>query len=192
MILNKIKVECPSLRNYTNKELYGALFPAKIDGKDMVSYLIDYSFGRPRDLITYLNIILDSNPNANQITSAMIANCKKDYSDKFCQELYNELRIHFDVKYVDELFLLLKNLKRKSFDINDITDHFNTNKLNYPNIANINIALSDLYKFGIIGNSWSKGNKQLYSWSYRKDGSKEIDFTKRFTVHYALRNYLLL
>lgn len=192
MIINKIKISCPTLSNKSNSFIYSSIFPKSVDEKDMVRYLLDYSFGRPRDFINYLKIIIEKNPNASKMTSAMVAKCKKDYSEKFCKELYNELYIHFNSKYVDQLLSLLKDYNHNGFTIIQISNFYNNNKLNYSEILNINSAISDLYKFNIIGNSWKKSNTFRYSWSYRKDGNKEVDFTKRFTVHYALRPYLFL
>ena len=192
MILNKIKVSCSNLSNLSNEELYKALFPQKVDNKDMVSYLIDYSFGRPRDFIRYLQIVLREFPNESKITSSMLAYCKKDYSDKFCSELYNELYIHLDNEYVDQILGLLKDFRKKSFDYTAIEKFYTENKEDYPKITSIKAAIENLYKYSIIGNTWKKGNQPKSSWAYRKDGDKNIDFTKRFTVHFALRRYLFL
>lgn len=192
MILNKIRVSCSKLSDLSNEELYKALFPEKIDNKDMVRYIIDYSFGRPRDFIRYLQIVIREYPNESKITSSMIAHCKKDYSDKFCSELYNELYIHLDNEYVDQLLSLLKDLRKKSFDYTTIERFYEENREDYPKITSIKTAIENLYKYSIIGNTWKKGEQSRFSWAYRKDGDKNIDFTKRFTVHFALRRYLFL
>ena len=122
----------------------------------------------------------------------MLAYCKKDYSDKFCSELYNELYIHLDNEYVDQILGLLKDFRKKSFDYTAIEKFYTENKEDYPKITSIKAAIENLYKYSIIGNTWKKGNQPKSSWAYRKDGDKNIDFTKRFTVHFALRRYLFL
>lgn len=192
MILNKIRVSCQQFSSLSDATLYSNLFPSQVDNKDVVRYLIDYSFGRPRDIIRYLNIIIENNSNSTTFTSQMFANCKKDYSDKFCDELFNELHIHTSHKYTEELLSLLKDFNRKSFNLSQIEKFYNDNKNSYPTIINIRNAIKDLYRFGIIGNTWRKSNKPLYSWAYRKDGNKEVDYTKRFTVHYGFRKHLFL
>lgn len=192
MILNKIKVSCSEISNLSDNELYNLIFPQTVDNKDVVRYLIDYSFGRPRDIIRYLNIIIQAYGNDSKFTSQMFANCKKDYSDSFCDELFNELYIHSSHNYIEDLLSLLKDLHLKSFNFNKIEKFYNLKKGNYPNITNIRTALNDLYRFGIIGNIWTRSDKPLYSWAYRKDGNKQIDFEKRFTVHYGFRKHLFL
>ena len=192
MILNKIKVSCSSLSGLSNEELYKTLFPEKVDNKDMVRYIIDYSFGRPRDFIRYLQIVMREFPNETKITSRMLAHCKKDYSDKFCSELYNELYIHLDNEYVDQLLGLLKDLRKKSFNYSNIEKFYIEHREDYPKITSIKSAIESLYKYSIIGNTWKKGDQLRFSWAYRRDGDKNIDLSKRFTVHFALRRYLFL
>ena len=55
MVLHKIKASCPEYRNEDNRKLFNELFPEHIDNKRPLDYLLDYGFGRPRDIIIYLN-----------------------------------------------------------------------------------------------------------------------------------------
>lgn len=83
---------------------------------------------------------------------------------------------------------MVSGLKEISFLYDKIEDYYKTNKQAFPNIKNLNDALSFLYRIGVIGNVWKdERNKSYSSWAYRKDAMYDIDITKKFTVHYALR-----
>lgn len=62
MVLHKIKTCCNSLSKINYKDLYNMLFPEKINGKPPLDYLLDYSFGRPRDIVTFLNHVIVQYP----------------------------------------------------------------------------------------------------------------------------------
>lgn len=198
MILHKIKQTVSEFSDKDDDFIYGRLFPDHIDKKDMVTYLIDYSFGRPRDIITYLNIILDKYPDRDRFLPSMFSECRKQYSLAFKRELYNELCIHKEREYTDEVFQLLTDYGTRTFNIGQIRYFYDKNKAAYPHIESIEEFLNTCYKFGILGNSKKNTSKKknapkyLYSWSYRDDGNENANFNMSFTVHFALRKSLSL
>lgn len=196
MVLHKIKASCPQLATYTNKDLYTRLFPEKIDNKRPIDYILDNSFGRPRDIVTFLNYVIDMFPDNTYFTALSVKAIRKFYSSDFYNELLNEVYFHEAPEYTLDCFKLISSLKKTSFDYADISDHYKENHLLYPAINDINLALEYLYKIGAIGNVWKvkKGQKEkLYtSWAYKKDAMNEVDLTKRFTIHYALRKKFAL
>lgn len=195
MILNKIKISCKEYKNYSNKDLYYKIFPEHVNKKSALYYFLDMSFGRPRDIITYLNIIKRRFKDSEYFSPKNIILCEAEYSKIFLDELYNELSIHKSKEYVDDIFKLLKEFNHRTFKFDQINLFYKNNKYNYPNIIDIETCLADLYCFGIIGNTYlrkkSNGKKKRYfSWSYRRDGSNYVDYNKEFTVHNALRKSL--
>lgn len=200
MILHKIKVSNSEFSNMDYSSIYETLFPQKIDNKNMVNYLLDYSFGRPRDIINYLNIIKESYGDESRITATMFSNCKSHYSRRFKKELYNELHIHTSVNYADQILGLLKDFGKRTFLYDDIEFYYEGHKDLYPDIKNLKECINTLYIFGVIGNSVKnpqynrrKNNaKYLYSWGYRDDGEDLPNFDKSFTVHFGLRKALSL
>ena len=191
MVLHKIKASCPKLSSFSNRELYSKLFPEKIDNKRPIDYLLDNSFGRPRDIISFLNHVIRMYPDNVCFTAASIKGARKFYSSDFYDELLNEVYFHQPPEYTLECFKLISSLKDTSFEYSKINNHFEENFSLYPAISDLNSALEFLYKIGVIGNVWTvkRGQqKKLYSsWSYKKDSMNEIDLTKKFTIHYALR-----
>lgn len=192
MLLTKIKNSTPKLQSWDKKAIYDKFFPDDIDGKSVINYLLDYSFGKPRDVIRYLNIIKDNNPNATCFTREMFRTCRTTYSKWFLEELKNELSIHKNPDYVKDMLKLLNDFSYRTFEFKDIKDYFNSNKNHYPNISDIKDCIETLYKFGVLGNSWqppgTKSSRRLkFSWGYETDGNPSPDFQKKFTLHYGLR-----
>lgn len=198
MILHKIKQVSTEFKDKDDSYIYEKLFPEYIDKKDMVTYLIDYSFGRPRDIITYLNIIKEKFGDKDKFLAGMFTECRTDYSLAFKRELYNEMCIHIDSKYTDQLFQLLTDYGKRTFKYEQIRYYYDSNKEAYPDIKSIEECINICYRFGILGNSRKNTSKKrnapkyLYSWSYRKDGNSNANFDISFTVHFALRKALSL
>lgn len=197
LIITKIKKSVPEFSSMNKKALYKRLFPDKIDNKTISYYLLNYSFGRPRDIINYLNIIKDNNPNETAFTASLFRANKVSYSNKFYNELRNELSIHYKIEFIDDCLNLLGDLKQIYFSYNQIKEFYELNISRYPNISDIKICINFLYKFSIIGNSWisnpnSPRPKYKHSWAYRADGSSFPNFDHNFVIHKALQKHYSL
>jgi hypothetical protein len=192
MILSKISVSVKDFSNMSKECIYRRLFPEKINHQEASDYLMDYSFGRPRDIINYLNIIKNTYPNARYFGSQLFTSCKATYSSKFLNELENELSIHNNPKVVQESLNIIRDLKYQTFDYATIKNFYNKNISNYPSINSIDNCLNFLYKFGVIGNTKNisrniKKPKYKITWCYGDGGSSNPNFSEKFIVHYALR-----
>ena len=185
LVLHKIKTSCPKLQNYTEKELFSMLFPDKIDGKPPLDFLLDHSFGRPRDIITYLNHVIEQYPENTAFTAVELKNVKKLYASDFYDELVNQAYYHRSPDYTKDCIALIAGLNRNSFTVEQVKKYFDDNRQIFPHITDCEDALKFLYEMGVIGNVWNSGKNS--SWSYRKDSLDEIDLTKKITVHYGIR-----
>lgn len=187
LVLTKIQNSNSTLAHINKKKLYKSLFPKKIQDKEAIEYLLEHSFGRPRDIIRYLNIIKEEYPAATVFQPNFFKECGLKYSGWFYNELVNELSIHENSEFVNQSLELIKNFKKRTFDYNMICGYYNRNKELYPAISNIKDSIKCMYKFGVIGNSWMDGMEYKYSWGYRKDADNNPDYTKSFVVHFGLR-----
>lgn len=192
LILSKIKKSTTEYSKLTNKRVYDILFPKKIKEKDVIYYLLDHSFGRPRDIIKFLNIIQDNHGSSCDFKPKYFSDCMKEYSNWFYDELRNEISIHSNCEFLRESLELIKNIRKIHFTVADAEKVYTNNIQNYSHIHDIHDALRSMYKLGVIGNSWATnhGNDKLkyhHSWAYRYDADSEPDFAKNFTVHSALR-----
>lgn len=195
MILNKIKFSSPEYKKLDNRTLYYKIFPKDIDGDSALKFLLDHSFGRPRDIICYLDIIAKKYPNEIEFKDYMFKECRKEYSARFINELYNEMNIHIELEVIEEYLKLIRMFGHKSFFEKQLTKCYKENKKEFKHIKDINIVLEVLYNFGVLGNSWrvNEGcpNESIkFSWGYRKEGNPHINLKQKFSVHYALRNAL--
>lgn len=197
LVITKIKKSVPEFSQMSKKNLYKRLFPNKIDNKTVSSYLLNYSFARPRDIINYLNIIKTNNPNEVAFTASLFRANKIAYSNNFYNELRNELSIHYKIEFIDDCLNLLGDLKQIYFSYNQIKNFYNVNISRYPNIENIETCINFLYKFSIIGNSWISNPddskpKYKHSWAYRADGNPYPNFDHNFVIHNALQKHYSL
>ncbi len=194
MILLKVKKSTPEYYTMKDEELYELLFPKEIEGKEMISFLLEYSFGRPRDVIQFLTIIKDKDKGKKSFEAKSFKKYKKDYSEAFYRELKNEISIHEESEMLRNTIKLIQDFKRINFSYEKINEYYNSNKDNYPHIKDLKEALCYMYKLGVVGNTWSipcksQEGKTRYrvSWSYREDNGVDLNLSKNITVHKGLR-----
>lgn len=154
MILNKVQKSAEEYSALNKHELYQVLFPRKIQNKEVIDYLLDYSFGRPRDITRYLNLIIKNNPEATAFLPKAIKECSQEYSKWFYNELENEISISENKEAILDGLQLIHDIKKITLTYNIIQNHFQQNTEHYPNIKNLKETIRHLYKLGVIGNSW--------------------------------------
>ncbi|WP_341201110.1 P-loop ATPase, Sll1717 family [Planomicrobium okeanokoites] len=195
MILYKVQKSVPNYQNLDNNSLYKILFPKKLHGKEAVDYLLNFSFGRPRDIIHYLNLIIKNNPEATFFEPQYFYNCSQEYSSWFFNELLNEISIHENKEALHDCLTLIMDMKKFNFNLDSIQSLYINNQIQYPNISNLKNTLGQLYKLGVIGNSWehtrNKKGKKIYhfSWGHREDSRKDLNLSQDFVVHYGFRKH---
>ena len=191
MVLNKIKRTCEEYSSLSDRELYIKLFPEKIGGQSVINYMINNSFGRPRDVICFLQIIKERYPHETCFTATMFKECRQSYSEAFLRELRNEMSIHIPIDVADDYLNLIRNYGKSSFYMSNIKRYYKSHRKQYTKLSNVNNCLEDLYRFGVIGNlKKTSENDYFSSWGYRKDGNPKADLDKKFTIHYGLRKIL--
>lgn len=191
MIFNKIRTSIPKWYEKTNLELYEMLFPAKIKGRETLKYLLNYSHGRPRDIVNLLNKIIYKYPDASKFTNEMFLAVEPEYSADFCNELRNEISLYYGSDYINACFSMLTLIRKNNFWKSE------AEKIIFQNqqlaiITNLDEALEMLYRYGAIGNMKAITPKDIkFYFGYREDGSEPLNYGEKFTVHFALRKALL-
>lgn len=189
MILNKIKATCYEYSNISNAELYRKLFPEQINGQSIINYMINYSFGRPRDIITFLELVKKRYPNETQFKATMFKECRQNFSISFFHELQNEMKVHLSAEVAEDYLNLIRNFGRNCFHFSQLKRYYRNHRRGYKNIKNLNECMEFLYRFGVIGNVKTINNS-ICSWGYRKDGNPNINLDLKIIVHYGLRRSL--
>ncbi|MDO4301521.1 MAG: hypothetical protein Q4D26_09060 [Clostridia bacterium] len=188
MICNKIKKSNKKFDNVTTENVL-KLFIKDRSYKAIIDYIINRGFGRPRDIILYLNIIVRNNQYAKNISFSLVKNALNEYSNQFWNEIKNELSFFYSEKQIDEIEKLLGFIGKNVLKYDDIKEYINTHKDDYTEIGNLKKLLSDLYKYGMIGN---KRYKKTASYYYRKDGRNYFCYDEAVMVHRGLLKVLNL
>ena len=167
--------------------MFAELFPENIDSKRPLDYLLDYGFGRPRDIIIYLNHTKTEFPEEKFFSAVALKEARKLYSEDFYNEMLNQAVFHRKPEYVKQCFGLLASVKKVTFKYEQIQEIYESCKDKYTEIQDLDAALMFLYKMGAIGNVWNTKKGVRTCWSYKKDAMDNVDLTKKFTIHYGLR-----
>jgi DNA-binding CsgD family transcriptional regulator len=96
-------------RDVANIELFGQLFPEKINGTPTDEYIINLTLLRPRDMIQFCNLCRDTaekNGHAAVIASDVVE-AEVQYSLWKLQDLANEYLVNYP--FLGELFVLFQN-----------------------------------------------------------------------------------
>lgn len=202
LILNKIRKSVKELANMSNEKIYTRFFYEPVDGgKSVIQYLLNYSFERPRDIITFLNIIKKNNPEATYFSATMFKNAFPTYADKFLGELQNELSLYYKREEIDNYFELITHFaqthKKVAFRYEDLETYLKDKESQYPYIQSLDEFLETMYKFGVIGNTWGQKKQEknarsryLYSFAYKYNGLAKPNKEIRFTIHHVVRKAL--
>lgn len=195
MIATKIRGSNSFFDGKSNEDVVAALFAYKVHGIQVMDYMLNNSFGRPRDIINMLNMIKNEYPNEEYFDADLFKNTMVEYSHKFIDELRNELSTHYEAEVIDEGFKIVKFINRKTFWLSDVVQMFEQHQSRIKYFKTPEEFVDYAYEYGIIGNTWMNTDanakkRKLYSWKYREDGSDTPDYSKKFTVHLALRKSL--
>lgn len=191
MILRKIRNSVKEFENSTDEEIYCKVFPTEINSDDTFHYLITYSYGRPREIIYWLNTIIDEHGDASSFEEQFFFEAMVKYSTHLLGDLKNEMSFYFDSAYIDELFELLTEMDKKIFKLQNVQFFYENNINSFSNIISAEKAIKDLYEFGVIGNKIEHNQVSKTIWAFRSAGKRKIKINEKFTVHLGLRKALL-
>lgn len=187
LVLTKIKKSVPFFETTPRDNMFNILFPQYVRGIVPSRFILERTFLRPRDVITYLNFIIEKYPTSKYFGWKGLVELEKKYSEYFLDEIRNELSGHITDSSIDQGLLLLKQFKKHTFTYYQIKEYFRQNKYLYSEL-DLEEILTIFFRFGLIGNVWLNEYKQKnhYCWIYR-DNKATIDFNRNFVIHLGLR-----
>lgn len=190
LVLFKAQRSVPEFQKTSLQKLFYDLFPQDVKRIKPERFLLERTLFRPRDVITYLNLIIEQYPNSKYFGWKGFIDLKQKYSEYFLQEIRNELSGHLPDTQIDEAILMLKQFSKSHFTYSDIEKYHKEHKSNFPNVDIVD-ALKIFFKFNIVGNKWfnNERKKTFYCWAHR-DNKAEIDFDKEILIHLGLREEL--
>lgn len=191
LVLHKIRASVSAYSKIEDYALFNAVFHKSSGKSNPLKYIVDRGFGRPRDVIRYLNLIQEKFPEATSITYKMASQVQGEYCSWFFDELQNEISILENHDSIAGTIDLIKRNGKTVFSYADLNEIISNSDNDFSKIVELKRDLKSLYALGAIGTHERKegGSKPTIEYSYR-DGADNPDFTKNFVVHPALKNYL--
>lgn len=202
LVANRIKynINAPS-DNFDR--VWNEIFDENKIGKNQLkwNFIIERTFLRPRDVIKFLNLVLEetknrlkNNPESiDKISNEDIRNIRVKYSTY----LYEELKDEISGKYSDfnEYFEILRNVHTVTFTRQDFENSYNSIKSRFNTKSNIDIILERLYEFSIIGfykpGGGGYGGSE-YRFQYKSDYQAFNPQATKFKVHSGFKEHLEL
>ena len=206
MIINKIRNSYSDFQNLTKQEIISYLFSdvkMNIVKKERGSlknktktikpfdFMLTRTFLRPRDLVTYLNKIIEKYPMAQKISGDYILEVEKRYSDYFADEIKNEMKGHLTDDEIEKIFSLLYRFSKRSFYFESLEKYYKE-RIELFGILDLKKCISLLFNFSALGNiRYDSNGKRFYKWAYREDNI-EVNFDEQLVIHLGLRKKMNL
>jgi len=188
IIENKIHASEKSKGIEKTKDVWGVYFSERINDTDVKSYILSYSWYRPRDIIRLMRIVQDQWNGEDKINQEMFDRASQDYSEKMWNEVAEELVLCYqnenDIKAIKKYFtgievpFILGYLSKRAEELSEIypyiKDFFERNQI-------VDFC-EKMFEWGVIGNS---GSRMIFKFL----GDRDLDPTSDMILHRPLRNY---
>ena len=177
--------------NITSEDLWGKIFPNKVNGKKITDFIIQHTLMRPREVIQLCNACVDSaNKNGHyQIQEDDVREAIRLYSNWKVSDLVSEYLINYP--FLSRLFVLFTNtsylVSRQIIEkkLSTISDSLISQYREYATAFTIDGILSILYSIGFLG--VMRNNQATYG---HIDPRTIEYYEKQFIIHPAFREAL--
>jgi ABC-type hemin transport system ATPase subunit len=151
----------------TSDQLWTEVFPPRVDGEEIRSYLFRRALPRPRDVIQFLNQCKDraADRGAHRISEQDVRDATRQFSEWKLLDLGREYQVNFP--FLAKLFVMFENfgyiVTRQSLE-RRIRTHEASLRRQFPDYANafvVDGVLGVLYGIGFLG--VKRGNDVVYA-----------------------------
>ncbi|GKS56303.1 P-loop ATPase, Sll1717 family [Enterococcus mundtii] len=185
MVLHKVKKSIPEYQDLANNDVYELLFH-KSD--PILNFLLERSFGRPREIVRFLAIVQEAFPDSTKIELDMLKTCMPDYSKWFYESMISEIKVNPHSESIKKVIEIIRTRGSKRFTYNKLLNYIgNKPGLSLPD--NLMEVLQEMYTLGLIAILNTNGTIELF---YRKNAPTVANEHTKFVVHYGFLNYLNL
>jgi len=194
VILQKIQAsEVAKGINEDRSVLWEKYFPASYKGMNSSSYLLHYTWYRPRDVVRLLRAAQEFSPTATVFNEHVIDECLREYAKGNLVEIFEDLQATYTPFAIEGIKALLTglpiltNLSALEARLVQLAkSHSSVKELKDKH--SLPVVLSDLFRVGLIGNVYrgrgaGKGGGTRQRWSFR--GEENIDLSMGISVHRA-------
>ncbi|MGG7212635.1 P-loop ATPase, Sll1717 family [Clostridium nigeriense] len=172
------------------KEIYEKWFCPEVDEVPTVTYILNNTWNKPRDIVRFLNSTKNTLfSNRNVYSPGIFHASIQEYSQESLKEIKEELNALYTPQELDVIFMCLTGYK-PYFSYEELVERINKYFNNSFLKINIGSVLNDLYRVGIIGNR-SKSSGQ-YRWQHKSNDGIIFDEEWDICVHKALWKSLSL
>ncbi|MBF0819141.1 P-loop ATPase, Sll1717 family [Streptococcus acidominimus] len=164
------------------EEVRERFFPKK---DTVFRYMLSRSFGRPRDIVSFLNIYKSTYPSDRRITLHHLKSVEDEYSEWFYREIENELVLTGRYFELEKVLAYISEFGKDEFVFEEMLCFIDQRDEVFDNLLD---SLSILVKLGALGIKLGTGNIEFYYRPYNI--YKAVNEHTRFVVHYGLRRIL--
>lgn len=149
--------------------------------QDFMTFLLNNSWFKPRDIIRFLKAYAKTNPEDERITEEGTKKCLNEYARISAVEIFEQI----SVNYSPNVIAALKNgiTRREYANGRELSDALK------PRLGVVDMSglMEDLFDVGIIGNMDIVRGKKRWFWSHREE--ENLDWEMRVAIHPGLWNY---
>lgn len=163
-------------------------FPAQINNKDTVNYILDNGWNKPRDIVRLLIAAQNDSLHCNDtmFTQAIFDTLRKEYSKNSLGEIRQELQSLYTSEEIEMVVRLLRGGPR-------IISAEQIRK-NAPKGSKARAfwderwedVLEDFYRVGFWGNVNRNGSQYAWRWNHKGDTGVLFNNGWELAIHYAL------
>lgn len=180
------------IKNLTNSR---SSFSDLIDDQQMPGkqnkwdYIVNKTHDRPRDIIAYLNMILEiRRDKSQQITNSDILGARPQYSSYFKGEIEDEIKAHWPEW--EEALRAFGDIGYMTFDKSAFGEKYQSRKSAKNPIADSGRALEILYNYSIIAYLRPRPSGGTdWIWKYKQPDQNFDPNADRFKVHLGLQDF---
>ncbi|SDB20627.1 hypothetical protein SAMN02910293_01053 [Streptococcus henryi] len=178
MVLHKIKKSYKE-KDISLEEIINQYFPEE----KVFSFMMERGFGRPRDIISFLNEYKKYFGNEEVILIENLKRVEPQYSEHLYSELTNEIKMTGRADRMREIFECISRRGYPSFKFSQLQKFMIEQGLDTATLLDDLSLMVDLGILGVV-----LKNKRL-EFTFRDNLEKSVDNQTRFTLHYGLRKY---
>ena len=181
---------------FSKHQRYKNWFPSQLYRRNSVSYILDYGWNKPRDIVRLISTAQqDSVHNGESFFSqAVFDSLKKDYSRESLKEIKEELAALYSPTDQDEISRLFRGRNEflKLAEIKAIVALPDFADTVWTRDRKLHIILEDLYRVGFIGNRSTARIGSDYIWRWQHKGDDELLTNEGWYIctHKALQSTL--
>ncbi len=171
-----------NMLDLNDSQIMDKWFSKKVNSDEIVPYILDNSWHKPRDVVRFLQAASNVSPNSEKYDQGVFNKLRKEYSKESWKEIFEELNIIYTPNEIENIRDFLMCYKRyftfedaKSRAIN-ISQQTGSDFI----VNNLGRILKNLYRVGCIGNM--SIDKRYYRWQHKGDDSLVIDDEKLYII----------